>query len=112
MKSFDNRAWQIIGDGKKTALIMPDYGIYVLEKPIITSFEIDMPFPLEVHSAFGNRSFIPSHLNRGFDIKINLWAKDAESREGDTRLLDFGLVNRMTVTELFQAIRKKINERR
>ena len=98
---------QLVSDGQKAGLIFKDF-IYIIERPYFSSLKVqhktrDHPFmDGSLMSEFERVEFDLSFVADKYFCSENI----------NKELLDFGLVNQMTVNQLFKEINKKLDKRK
>lgn len=101
--------FQIIGDGEKTAIIMPGEGAYILEDSYAKSISVSIPSLLEGSSINGYREFVPYH--RYTEITLDIAAGKTTFSPSAVDLIGKDFFQKMTVLELFKIINQKLNKR-
>ena len=83
--------------------------IYVINQPDFNSLQVN--FPRDRFETYpGTMDFFPSGR---VDFELEFSASTYEVSENiNKELLDFGLVNQMTVNQLFKEINKKLDKRK
>ena len=92
--------------------ILTEKEICILREVLLTQTEISCFHDMLECIEFGSprSQYIPERLN--IEVFLNLRAQKYERAEGKYSLSDFGLVDHMTIRELFKAIQGKIKERK
>jgi hypothetical protein len=101
---------QIIGDGGQLVIIEPSYGCYILDRIYLTnlSMRIDQP-SMDIRHESGYQYRIPIGM-RSVEVQVSLKAGDCQQQKS-FGLLDSNLIKKLTILELFQIVRQRLNER-
>ena len=99
---------QIISDGEKMALVMYDR-VIIIQSPLFNQLEIDFN-PERINFMDGSSGMSYPHRTN-FELSFSVGSYH-QSENINKELLDFGLVNQMTVNQLFKEINKKLDKRK
>lgn len=101
-----NDRLQVISDGEKMGIITPSWGVMTVQKPVVRNLTVNQEFD-RFESMHGDRFAMP----RCVTIDISIYALGYDLNPDQNDLIDFGLVDQMSVRQLFDAINKKLSKR-
>jgi len=105
-----NDAFQIIGDGKELAIIMPGQGTVKIINPTVCRMDIDMG--IQDCSYIGeNGEFRNACFSGQKTINLEITPSEIEYCT-DSNLIQYDIFTNKTILELFEIINKKIKQRK
>ena len=105
--------FQIVGDGEKVGIIVPEQGLYLFENYVSTNFLISTSRDIiDVSPINGEyKRFLPKCPNPPV-LELRLQGKLNYIENGSVQLFTKNLIQNMTIVELFRIINEKIEERK
>lgn len=112
MKSMStNQPFQLLGDGKQIAIIVPDSGTYLFKNPYIKNFNVYTPPPIEVSSCYDiYKTYVPDRSY--IDLTLNIQCSTMEVNDKESNFINNDLINKLSVLDLLKIINKRLNKRK
>lgn len=103
---MNNTPVQIVANNGKLGIVAPSFGTLVALDPVVKRIAVDCQREM-LESCSGNSICVDSF----YDIVVEMKAQQLVSNLDQKELLDFGLVDNMSVRQLFEAINSKLSKR-
>ena len=112
MSTFNPNMFQIVGDGEKLGIILPDKGMYTFDQYYSTELTFTQHSNLIREESMDGSIYYREGLPPLGEVQIGLRGYLNYIEDGSIQLFTKSILNKMTILELFRIINKKIEKRR